>query len=318
MATFNLLLGDSVFTVSKKDILNHCKFFDIHSDLYSQQSYRVQTDVPVDIFRQFIAILQKKQSISITIENVLGLSRLADEFSVPSLHNDCRIVMAPIEVSARLSAIESSIAEFSHFRASAESRLRDLESRLASEISALKADATPAAVCETPWKEIPVPFGSSGELKGILSLLSSRQGGNAHDLKIMTITASSERNRQYPAKMLCDSKPKGYFCTADGVNQWICFDFQDRAVLLTHYAIKSARPGYLRSWVLECSEDGDGWETLDEHTNDPKLCTDQPMVFPVTMSEERCFLRIRQTGKNDCGTRCLVVSHFELFGTLLE
>jgi hypothetical protein len=52
--------------------------------------------------------------------------------------------------------------------------------------------------------------------------------------------------------------------TPDVPGQWICWDFHERRVRLSHYRIMGAS---LKSWVLEGMQDDERWIVLHRHTD---------------------------------------------------
>jgi hypothetical protein len=42
----------------------------------------------------------------------------------------------------------------------------------------------------------------------------------------------------------------------DGENQWICYDFREARVIITHYTIGAVNTGNLKNWTLDGSREG--------------------------------------------------------------
>jgi hypothetical protein len=58
---------------------------------------------------------------------------------------------------------------------------------------------------------------------------------------------------------MIDIQISDYFHTKDAANSWICYDFKDIQIKVTHYSIRSRRDGdgdHLRFWTLKGSKDG--------------------------------------------------------------
>jgi hypothetical protein len=110
------------------------------------------------------------------------------------------------------------------------------------------------------------------------------------------------------------------FYTQDTVNSWICYDFKDMRVTLTHYSVRSRRDGndyHLRSWILEGSNDCKSWVEIDHHTNDSSLNSEGAIaIFPISSSSDYQYIRLRQIDVNSSGTHHLIVSAIEFYGIL--
>jgi hypothetical protein len=338
MAVFTLELGAESFPVSRKDLLNNSNFFEFDSDRYAQQSYRVAADVALAIFQQFLTILRTGKLVAVTAANAGPLSKLAAEFGVPDLLAHCRVLLFP-------EALDRLEAEFRQFRTSTELRLRELESTssnpqipldlpkpiappdlpkpiaspdvpktvISPEISETiappeKAPASKGGEDDHTWNDREFPFEQGKERNGILFYL--------HQQKQVEIRGSS-KGKGPPVTVLCEANPSGqYFCSDKQPNQSIVFEFAgDRVVQVKHYAIKTNPPGFIKSWVLEGSEDGQEWTKIHEgSTNEQKKF----MSFPVNCPDWFGLIRVRQTAKNFVKNDCLILSLFEIFGTLGE
>jgi hypothetical protein len=109
-------------------------------------------------------------------------------------------------------------------------------------------------------------------------------------------------------------------------NNWICYEFVDRRVTITHYTIRTdceANAGVSmsnsKSWIVEVSADGEGWTEVDHRENTSELNNrDVTELFQVAKSAEGRFMRPVNVGKNHKGTDSLCLSSFEIFGTLIE
>jgi hypothetical protein len=113
------------------------------------------------------------------------------------------------------------------------------------------------------------------------------------------------------------------FVSANEPNQWIAYDFGQKVLRLTHYAVKSrtdGRPGSNnpKDWVIEVSDDGTTWTVVDQREGNSDLNgTASVMAFPVQKEVDGCrFVRFRQTGPAHSGKNFLVLSAFEVFGSL--
>jgi hypothetical protein len=170
-----------------------------------------------------------------------------------------------------------------------------------------------------------IVFQSEKPLDGIIAHLTAKCKGNVHVNNVIEITANRRynANMSYAEQNVADFGAPSLFHSANEPNQWICYDFRDMSVIPTHYSIGSNQDGRvnghnLKSWVVEGSGDGIVWIPLDIRENNNDL-NDRDVVrsFPVARSVRCKLIRLRQTGKNHGGNDYLVISSFELFGSLI-
>jgi hypothetical protein len=166
---------------------------------------------------------------------------------------------------------------------------------------------------------------SNSKQDGIISYLTKRFGGHVIDRNIVSITASSIANPQsHPLRHVADFESQSCFYTKDEANSWICYDFKDMQIKVTHYSISSRRDGssdHLRSWTLEGSKDGLKWVKIDDRQNDTSLNSQGAIsTFSISESFQEEFqqIRLRQTGKNSNSNDHLIVNAIEFFGVLKE
>jgi hypothetical protein len=96
-----------------------------------------------------------------------------------------------------------------------------------------------------------------------------------------------------------------------------------RKAEFTGYSIMSipSAKGYMqpKSWVIEASNDDDGWVVLDEHVKSQdlngKLVT---KYYGFNQTEPFRYIRMRQTGQNCAGNYYLSISQLEFFGYLWD
>jgi hypothetical protein len=164
---------------------------------------------------------------------------------------------------------------------------------------------------------------SDSRLDGIISGLTSLCGGNVHDRGLVSITDSSHYSDSYIGKIAADlGNANSCFHSNNSPDQWLCYDFKNSRVALTHYSIRTCPGGtngsHLKSWVIEISNDGSNWTEVDRRVNNNDL-NGTSFIGTYSISgqvHESRFVRLRQIGKNHNGCDLLVVSAFELFGTL--
>jgi hypothetical protein len=166
-------------------------------------------------------------------------------------------------------------------------------------------------------------FKSNSRLEGIISGLTSSCGGNVHEQGLVSITDSSHHSDPYSGKIAADLvNANSYFHSINIPDQWLCYDFKNSRVSLTHYSIKTPAFGtndrHLKSWVLEMSNDGSNWTEVDRRVNNNDL-NGKNFIGTYSISGqviESRFVRLRQIEKNHAGYDHLMISGFELFGTL--
>jgi hypothetical protein len=161
-------------------------------------------------------------------------------------------------------------------------------------------------------KEAEFPSLVSKSFEGIISYLTRKHGGNAHEKGIVTITSKSVDMRgSMNFSSLADLRSESHFCSRCQPGQWVCWDFHEMRVRPTHYTIRSPS---LTSWVLESSLDGEAWTVIDWKEAQWAATA----TFAVSNSAECRFIRLTQTGPSSCGMNVLSICALEVFGTLLE
>jgi hypothetical protein len=139
------------------------------------------------------------------------------------------------------------------------------------------------------------------------------------DRDVISITASSAVNAQtHPLRNLADFRNPTYSATDNLPNSWICYDFKNMRINLTHYSIRTRcdnNSDHLRSWTLEGSIDGQSWIEFDRRENDTSLNRQGAIVtFDISSSTDCRYIRVRQLGKNSSGSDHLVINGIEFFG----
>jgi hypothetical protein len=181
---------------------------------------------------------------------------------------------------------------------------------------------------------------------GIVARLTRECGGNVHDRGVVDIACGSfekETEGADPHSGACDSKSDSaaknaadletvsYFHSAfrkkeDDIphtrNNWICYDFKERRIVPTHYAIRTHREGpgkaHLKSWLVETSADGKSWREVAQEDNEQLNGPYFTGTFAVAGAGECRFIRLVQIGKNHVGNDRIVISAWEIFGNLVE
>ena len=156
------------------------------------------------------------------------------------------------------------------------------------------------------------------------ALMGPDQGGIAVTRSSECVGKASDAAGRSP----CDSYTHNF------PGSWWQFDFgAARRVLPTHYTLRhSNNPDcaqyVLRSWRLEGSLDGAQWAPLDSHADDAALAAqpDAHHTFAVATPDGGGhpqgqpggwrFLRVLMTGPSPNGNHHLMLSGFEVYGTL--
>jgi hypothetical protein len=164
---------------------------------------------------------------------------------------------------------------------------------------------------------------SNSKQDGIISYLTKRFGGHVIDRNLVSITASSVADPQScPLRHVADFANQGYFHMKNEANSWICYDFKDRQIKLTHYSIRSQQGldcNHLRSWTLQGSKDGLKWVTIDDRRNDTSLNSKGAIsTFSISESfaEQFGVICLQQIEKTSSGYDWIVLSAIEFFGVL--
>lgn len=154
---------------------------------------------------------------------------------------------------------------------------------------------------------------------GILNHLRNKSNGKIENE--VNITSLSARDNDVPLNVTIFEDDSKYFYSKDEKNQWLCFDFKDRSVILSGYIIKSDNSSYHpKNWIIEGSNNQSEWETIDEQKNFlglEKRHVICEFMIPNPKSKSFRYIRLRQTGKTWGNHDFLVIGSMELYGTLI-
>jgi hypothetical protein len=165
-----------------------------------------------------------------------------------------------------------------------------------------------------------MPFRSDCEVDGLMKFLGRLCGGNPHDRGIISATGTP-----YDGEACCQARnateveTDSCFFSKNDANQWLSYDFKDMRVAVTHYLLRSHGDGvggrHVRSWVVEGSDDGNGWRELDRRENVDLLNgANRSHVSVIPSIVESRFIRFRSIGPNWLGDHHLVLRVFEVSG----
>ena len=159
-----------------------------------------------------------------------------------------------------------------------------------------------------------------GPFNGILRHIQEECGGNPHEKGVMSITASG--NSYNRCHQVVNNGWQDWWCSGNKANSFVQFDFKSRHVSLNQYSLRSDNndAGHLLSWVLEVSDDGATWETIDER--DTQDMNQNNVVRTYKCEVRSCrvarIVRLRQTGKNGSNDDALRLAQIEFFGQLTK
>jgi hypothetical protein len=300
MSSIELSLNGSGFLISKKCL---SQFFEHRPGLFQQRRYVVQSQVGTDVFREFLKAMETNSKISPTKDNAPAFALLAHEFYADRL-------LANPDIKAHS---VSQVAE------------KPLENLLTRGVFITEADV--ANLWVVPEDTLHFRMNPEKPLNGIIAYLTTKYGGNVHDKGVVDITSSSTEcdDDQYQAKHVADFSGKTHFGSKDLRNSWLNLDFKDMRITPTHYTMvtfhnvgKTWRAIFLRSWILEGSEDGEKWIELDRQSDSILLKgPDRMATFRIANRSLCRMLRLRATASGYGGLNCLELYAFEVFGTIL-
>lgn len=154
---------------------------------------------------------------------------------------------------------------------------------------------------------------------GIINYIKNQTNNNVFEK--LSITPSTHFSSSNPATNLLNNNPNQYFGTQNQPNSWICFDFKEYRVKLTHYKIQTNYGQCsMRNWKLEGSTDNITWESLDEQINckythgDNKIHTFQ---INENQNKEFRYIRLFSTGPDWSNSYLLILSAIDFYGTLI-
>jgi hypothetical protein len=106
-------------------------------------------------------------------------------------------------------------------------------------------------------------------------------------------------------------------------NHWLCYNFKQKWFLPRHYAIRTngCAPGqaHLRSWLVETSTDGEEWREVPREEGNKQLNGKWFTATVAVTGGGKChFIRFGNIDRNQSGTDALLISAWELFGSLIK
>jgi hypothetical protein len=159
---------------------------------------------------------------------------------------------------------------------------------------------------------------------GLISHLTELCGGNFHTKGFVAVGCSSTRSHQ--CWDVVNYHGDHDWHTDNSANSWIQFDFKDRLISVTHYALKAdGNTGcHLLQWTLQGSMDGHSWTDLDRRNTQElngryttRICPCEQVASSSNLHFYR-YIRLLQTGKDSSGYDYLMLGNFECFGYLMN
>ena len=160
----------------------------------------------------------------------------------------------------------------------------------------------------------------NNEKYGIIAHISQLCQGNPHTKNEIIVTSSSVYFDHLPENCL-DFDKDTYFASEDHSSQWIMFDFKQREIILTAYAIRSQYDyiNNLKSWIIEVSKDNVNWTQIDRKVSNEELKESNSVAKFNVNNRIRCrFIRLKQIGCNWNLNEYLIISGIEFFGKLIS
>ncbi|KAK8900555.1 hypothetical protein M9Y10_002882 [Tritrichomonas musculus] len=167
-------------------------------------------------------------------------------------------------------------------------------------------------------------------LNGIIQHLTNESNGNVDDMNIVKVTSSSSTGAPHLPRCVVDLNDKeSYFHSCGEQNGWLKYDFLEKKIKPTHYAIRTRNSGkncnHLNSWVIEGSNTNkdDDWIELDSQKG--LSCLDYSkakQIFDIKRKlgpdESYRYLRLRVTGETSPGRYYILISALEYFGYIIK
>lgn len=163
--------------------------------------------------------------------------------------------------------------------------------------------------------------------KGIINHLTEVCGGNVHYKGVVNVSSLTGDNSK---DVIVLNDMNSYFVSKGSniQNQWLKYDFKNKKIKPTYYAIRSRPDGEAghynpQTWVIEGSNSDrdDDWTILDSQNNVNYLDGQSlSHVFTIkqSLNEYYRYVRFRQTGKNTGNDYDIRFSALEFFGSILK
>lgn len=171
-------------------------------------------------------------------------------------------------------------------------------------------------------RSISFPMTNDQSFSGIINYLKKQTNNNIEN-KIEFSSSSSYNNARIPIKVTEFENKDSYFYSNNEPNSWISFHFKNHQIIPTNYTIgtygNDGNP-HPKSWVIECSNDSQSWEIIDQQNECPYLQKGWIVhTFNINKSNSKSYqyIRMRLTGKTKRNDDRLLIDSFEIYGTLI-
>jgi hypothetical protein len=138
--------------------------------------------------------------------------------------------------------------------------------------------------------------------------------------KIYIECSSVNHSSQQPKNLLIDDRDTK-FLSKNEQNSWFCVSVDSQKIILSGYFLRSYKnyPCTPKNWKLEGSYDKENWKLIDRQVQiNWKTQEWSEVYFPVQSAESFSYFKFTQTGKNYNGNHHLLLSYFEIFGTICD
>lgn len=302
----------AVFRV-KKSALRDLRVFTEKPERLDRSSYTVRAKVSVPNFALFVESLAKRPP-RVTLENCDELESVCKEFGYSGLDEDIArarsgemdLQSAVCSMWAMVRGLESEVSSWKDRVSKLESGARRTRRKITEAVEA-EAKRRRTCISDLNKKALAVTsqkMNSDGDgtvsSYGIIAKLTEECGGNVVTEGVVAVYARSVYD--------VDEQPRNAFDLANeescyrsnmGSPQWICVDFEKREATLTGYEIRS---GYLKSWILESSRDGERWTCIDNVVDCRSLEGDIGKIQKASFKIAKCgasrFIRLRVAGES--------------------
>ena len=151
-----------------------------------------------------------------------------------------------------------------------------------------------------------------------------QNSNNESQIDFTSSSIESNAEHHHPLNVALFDDQNKNFCSENIENSWICFDFKKHRIIPTEYSIRSRNgiPNWYhpKSWVIECSNDNNSWEIIDEEKNCSFL-NGKRMIHTFKIEKQKIkkyrYMRMRSTGPDWFGANYLTMETFEIYGSLI-
>lgn len=134
----------------------------------------------------------------------------------------------------------------------------------------------------------------------------------------ISITTSSVKNGNPDS--IINIETTDFWCSENLPNQYVILSLKNIVGKITHYQIRTnniqSQKVHMQDWILETSNDGIIWNTLDSQYHSDCLKESWAIgTFTAIDNQWNNHYRLKMNGKNTNGSYYMYITGFELFGT---